>query len=227
MLELVHLGERRDALPIEMSGGMQQRLAMARAFATGSKLVLLDEPMNALDAYLRAELRVELRRMAKKLGLTCIHVTHDQEEAMSLADKVVIMRNGRVLQSGTPEEVYNRPASPFVSNFLGEANFLRANFEKGTAKILGHDIFSKLSGEQIAVIRPENLELGSKGAEVKVVGSRLLGPFIRYDVDYEGMRLSVRACEDKRGATHVTFKNENIIFFKEPEEGLERSLLIE
>jgi len=227
MLSLVHLAERSGAIPRELSGGMQQRLAVARALATGSKLLLLDEPMNALDAYIRKELRLELRRMVKRLGLTAIHVTHDQEEAMALADKVVIMRNGRILQVGTPGEVYNHPASPFVANFLGEANFLRANFERGRAKLLGQEISAKLSGEYIAVIRPEDLELGSSGARIKIVGERMLGPFFRYDVDYEGMRLAVRACEDRSGATRVAFNPERVIFFKEPEEGLEKSLLIE
>jgi ABC-type Fe3+/spermidine/putrescine transport system ATPase subunit len=227
MLGIVHLADRRDAMPKEMSGGMQQRLAVARALATGSKLVLLDEPMNALDAYIRAELRVELRRMAKKLDLTAIHVTHDQEEAMALADKIVIMRKGRVLQVGAPNDVYNHPSTPFVANFLGEANFLRATFEKGKAKLLGQEVEAKLSGPHIACIRPENLVLGRSGARVKVVGSRLLGPFYKYEVDCEGMRLVVRCCEEMDGATHVTFNPDHVLFFKEPDEGLERSLLIE
>jgi ABC-type Fe3+/spermidine/putrescine transport system ATPase subunit len=226
MLELVHLGDRLDALPREMSGGMQQRLAMARAFATGSKLILLDEPTNALDAYLRAELRVELRRMAKRLGLTSIHVTHDQEESMALADQIVIMRNGRILQSGAPEEVYRQPNSPFVANFLGEANFMRANFENGKAKVLGQVIDAKLKGEQIAMIRPEHLKLGKKGAPIKLAGVRMLGPYFSYDADYEGMRLVVRTHDDKKGATHVTFNPKHVQFFEEPDEGLEKSLQV-
>ena len=227
MLNLVHLGERLDAFPREMSGGMQQRLALARAFATGSKLVLLDEPTNALDAYLRAELRNELRRLAKELGLTVIHVTHDQEEALALADKVVIMRSGRILQVATPREAYFSPISPFVANFLGEANFLRASFEDGKAVILGHEVSAKLSGEHIAVIRPEHFDLGEKGAKMRMISKRMLGPFYKYSIDCEGMRLSVRSTKDRTGATHVSFNPKHVMFFKEPPEGLEKSLLIE
>jgi len=227
MLGLVHLAERQDALPRELSGGMQQRLAMARALATGSKLILLDEPMNALDAHIRAELRVELRRMAKQLGLTAIHVTHDQEEAMALADKIVIMKKGQVLQVGTPKEVYDRPANPFVAGFLGEANFLRAKFEKGRTMLLGHEIKAKLSGEYVGVIRPEHLHLRKNGASVKIIGSKRLGPFYRFDVDYQGMVLSVRTGYDRSGLSHLTFDPKNVLFFKEPEEGLEKFLAVE
>jgi ABC-type Fe3+/spermidine/putrescine transport system ATPase subunit len=227
MLGLVHLEDRADAFPREMSGGMQQRLALARAFATGSKLILLDEPTNALDAYLRAELRVELRRMAKKLGFTAIHVTHDQEEAMALADKIVIMRKGMVQQWGDPQEVYSRPSTPFVANFLGEANFIRATFEDNCATVLGKEIKAKAAGERIAMIRPENLDLGSQGTKARVVGSRMLGPYYKYDVDCNGLRLSVRTRKDRHSATKISFNPKNVVLLEEPEEGLERSLLIE
>jgi ABC-type Fe3+/spermidine/putrescine transport system ATPase subunit len=227
MLEIVHLGERLGAFPRELSGGMQQRLALARALATGSKLLLLDEPTNALDAYLRAELRVELRRLAKKFRLTAIHVTHDQEEALALADKVIIMRGGKVLQIGTPDEVYNHPASPFVANFLGEANFLRANFENGKAIILGHEVVAKLSGEQIAVIRPEHFDLGKKGAKMKIINKRMLGPFYKYEIDCDGMRLVARSGRDRSEATRVSFSPKHVMFFNVPDEGLEKSLLTE
>lgn len=227
MLELVHLGQRGEALPRELSGGMQQRLAMARALATGSKTMLLDEPMNALDAHIRLELRMELRRMVKKLGLTAVHVTHDQEEAMALADRIVIMRKGQVLQVGTPHEVYRRPASPFVAGFLGEANFLRAHFENGKAELLGKRVGARLNGDYVAVIRPERLQLGGKGAKVKIVEGRMFGPYYKYDVDYEGMRLGVRTRVEKAGATRLAFDPRDVLFFKEPEEGLEKSLLTE
>jgi len=224
MLKLVHLGDRADALPKELSGGMQQRLAIARALATGSKLVLLDEPMNALDAHIRVELRDELRRMAKQLGLTVIHVTHDQEEAMALADKIVIMRKGKILQVGPPKEVYDRPAGPFVASFLGEANFLRVTFEDGKASLLGHSVKANLRGQQIACIRPEYLRLDNKGAKIKIISGRAYGPFFKYEVDFNGIPLSVRATHDKAEATHLDFDPEQVIYFNEPDEGLEKAL---
>ncbi|VVB56541.1 Trehalose/maltose import ATP-binding protein MalK [uncultured archaeon] len=224
MLKLVHLAERADAIPKELSGGMQQRLAIARALATGSKLLLLDEPTNALDAHIRTELREELRRMAKQLGLTVVHVTHDQEEAMALADKIVIMRQGKILQAGTPKEVYEHPATPFVANFLGEANFLRVTFEDDRAQLLGRPVEARLRGPHIACIRPESLRLDDKGAKIRILGSRAFGPFYKYDVDYNGLSLRVRATHDKSDATHVSFDPADVLYFSEPDEGLEKAL---
>ncbi len=224
MLQMVHLADRADAIPKELSGGMQQRLAIARALATGSKLLLLDEPTNALDAHIRTELREELWRMAKKLNLTTIHVTHDQEEAMAIADKIVIMRRGKILQVGAPKEVYHHPTSPFVANFLGEANFLRVDFQNGEAQLLGRTVKAKLAGPHIACIRPEFLHLDQKGARMRIVTCRAFGPFYRYDVDCNGLPLIVRATHDKTDATHVNFDEEHVLYFSEPEEGLERAL---
>ena len=227
MLELVHLKGREGALPRELSGGMQQRLAMARALATGSKLLFLDEPTNALDAHIRVELRTELRRMAKKLKLTVIHVTHDQEEAMALADRIVIMKNGQVLQAGAPSEVYHRPASPFVASFLGEANFMRVKFSRGEASLLGQKLCTKLNGEYVAVIRPENLRFSHRGAKIEVVSSRSYGPFYKYEVDCDGVRLQVRTTHRYEETGRIDFSPKNVLYFKEPEEGLEKSLGIE
>ncbi len=130
MLDLVHLSAWRNAYPRELSGGMQQRVALARALATQARLLLLDEPLRALDARLRVELRRQLRNLAKDLGITTLHVTHDQEEAVSIADRMVVLRRGRVVQVGPPQEVYERPQEPFVANFVGEANFFQGVLEK-------------------------------------------------------------------------------------------------
>jgi ABC-type Fe3+/spermidine/putrescine transport system ATPase subunit len=123
LLDLVRLTRRADAYPRELSGGMQQRNALARALATNPKVLLLDEPLRALDARLRINLRQELRSLAKALGLTVIHVTHDQEEALVMADRIAVIRHGRVAQVGPPREVFDRPVSPFVANFVGQSNF--------------------------------------------------------------------------------------------------------
>ena len=125
MLEMVHLYDRRDAMPNELSGGMQQRNALARALSADAKILLLDEPLRALDARLRIDLRYELKRLAKAMKMTTIHVTHDQEEALTISDRIILLREGKIIQSGTPQEIFNEPASPFVQHFIGEANFIK------------------------------------------------------------------------------------------------------
>jgi ABC-type Fe3+/spermidine/putrescine transport system ATPase subunit len=130
VLELVKLDERLDAYPNELSGGMMQRIAVARALAAGAKTLLLDEPLGQLDAKVRNEIRYEIRRMAKDLKLTAIHVTHDQAEAMSISDRIAVMKKGKVVQIGTPQELYMHPNSLFVAHFIGESNFLEGSISK-------------------------------------------------------------------------------------------------
>ena len=132
VLRLVRLDKRANAYPNELSGGMQQRVALARGLASGARLLLLDEPLGALDVRLRLELRTELRRLAKESGLTVIHVTHDQEEAMTIGDRILVLRRGRLQQYGTPYHIYNRPEKIFVANFVGNTNFLEAIVETRT-----------------------------------------------------------------------------------------------
>jgi putative spermidine/putrescine transport system ATP-binding protein len=124
LLERVSLGHLAQRKPGELSGGQQQRVALARALITQPKVLLLDEPLSALDPFLRVQMRAELRRWQKNLGLTFIHVTHSQEEAMALADQMVVMNQGVIEQAGAPAEVYNRPASEFVARFMGGHNVL-------------------------------------------------------------------------------------------------------
>jgi len=127
MLSMVHLIERADAYPRELSGGMQQRCALARALAAEAEVLLLDEPLRALDARLRIELRNELRDLIRHVGTTTVHVTHDQEEALVVADRIAVLRNGELVEVGPAEYVYTHPSSPFVANFLGEMNFFEAH----------------------------------------------------------------------------------------------------
>ncbi|MDQ0350102.1 ABC transporter ATP-binding protein [Ancylobacter vacuolatus] len=124
VLDLVQLGDLAKRYPSELSGGQQQRVALARALATKPTLLLLDEPLSNLDASLRQEMRFELRALQKRIGITTLYVTHDQDEALVLADRVVVMNKGRIEQVGTPEQVYRTPASRFVGNFVGTANLL-------------------------------------------------------------------------------------------------------
>jgi iron(III) transport system ATP-binding protein len=120
-LELVGLQGREERYPSQLSGGQQQRVALARSLALEPRLILLDEPLSNLDAKLREEMRVELRKLIKKVGISALYVTHDQEEAFTISDKVIVMESGRILQYGSPDEIYNRPAHPFVASFIGHS----------------------------------------------------------------------------------------------------------
>ena len=124
MLALVSMSEFADRTPVQLSGGQQQRVALARALMTEPSVLLLDEPLSALDPFLRVRMRSELRRIQSELGITFIHVTHSQEEAMALADLVVVMNDGRIAQAGPPREIYNAPRTPFVARFIGGHNIL-------------------------------------------------------------------------------------------------------
>ncbi len=175
MLELVRLGPLGARHPRELSGGQQQRVALARALVTEPRVLLLDEPLSNLDALLRDEMRVELKRLQEKLGTTMIFVTHDQAEALILSDRVVVMESGRVEQMGRPEEVYRRPATPFVARFLGRANFLAGKVAGSEARGVVVAIDGGLSvvagarpglspGQPVqAVIRQESIRLAPAG----------------------------------------------------------------
>jgi iron(III) transport system ATP-binding protein len=128
-LDLVHLADRAKTRPNQLSGGQQQRVALARALVIRPRCLLLDEPLSNLDAKLRLEMRMEIRRICKQAGLTAVYVTHDQKEALSVADRLAVMRDGAVEQTGSPEEVYRTPANRFVAGFIGEGNFIDGRVE--------------------------------------------------------------------------------------------------
>jgi len=127
LLGLLQLGPMRDRYPSQLSGGQRQRVAIARALAVDPKVLLLDEPLSALDKKLREEMQVELRQLQQRVGITTMFVTHDQEEALALADKIVVMDRGNICQIGTPSEIYNRPVNHFVANFIGKSNIFEAS----------------------------------------------------------------------------------------------------
>ena len=137
LLKLVQLEGMADRFPAQLSGGQRQRIALARALAVEPKVLLLDEPFGALDAQVRAELRRWLRRLHDEIHVTSVFVTHDQEEALEVADRIVVMNKGQVEQSGTPDEVYDNPANPFVLNFLGHVNLFRGRVHQGQAQLGG------------------------------------------------------------------------------------------
>jgi len=208
MLEMVRLYERADAFPQELSGGMQQRVALARALAAGANLLLLDEPLGALDAKIRFDLRYELRKLVKDLGLTAIHVTHDQAEAMAISDRIAVMRKGKILQVGTPQELYLNPKHIFVAHFVGESNFLEGFIVKvgskdsivelrGGLKIKVNDV-SRSKGEKVVLaIRPEAFSIGKRSRKTEnllhgtVERVSFEGTNIRYEVRLENEDLII------------------------------------
>lgn len=159
-LELVQLGQHGDRKPHQLSGGQRQRVALARAMVTNPKVLLLDEPLSALDKALRVDMQIELKRIQREIGITTIFVTHDQEEALTLSDKIGILKNGTMIQAGPPREVYSNPADVFTAEFLGEANFL----SKDGKGVLGLDTASiKLPAgtgtNATLAVRPESMSI--------------------------------------------------------------------
>lgn len=173
MLELVHLSAFADRLPSQLSGGQQQRVALARALAPEPKVLLLDEPLSALDLKLRQAMRVELKQLQEQTGITFIFVTHDQEEALTMSDRIAVMSAGRVQQIGTAREIYEAPENRFVADFIGETNLLEvdvASVSDGRATVIlpgGKQITcpssSSTSGRHHLSIRPERLSISEKG----------------------------------------------------------------
>jgi len=192
LLELVQIGHLAGRYPSQLSGGQRQRAALARALAVEPRILLLDEPFGALDAKVRKELRSWLRRLHNQMGLTSVFVTHDQEEALELADRVVVMSQGRIEQVGTPDEVYDRPATRFVSEFLGEANRLTCHVREGQLDVLGLELRVPPDSpeEMVAFVRPQDLILsreagpGSVPAILRAQGTA--GALTRVHLELDG-----------------------------------------
>lgn len=174
-LRKVHMEHLADRRPNELSGGQQQRVALARAIVVEPEVLLLDEPLSNLDAKLRLEMRSEIRRICTTLGITTVYVTHDQKEALSIADRMAILKDGYVKQVGTPSEIYQRPASQFVAEFIGETNFLQANCtESGIDTPVGmlHSAIEPQPTTTVCSLRPEAIEvLGSPGTTNAFTGT--------------------------------------------------------
>jgi putative spermidine/putrescine transport system ATP-binding protein len=205
LLELVGLGHAGKRYPHQLSGGMQQRVALARSLAIEPKVLLLDEPLSALDAKVRVQLREEIRRIQLELGITTIYVTHDQEEALSISDRVAVLYRGRIEQVGSPAEMYGSPGTPFVAEFIGVMNRLEATVVDGTRGEVEHKGVRLTvgaarglpHGERVLVlIRPETLELETadgvaeaNGLTGEVLTHTFLGPVTRVKVIGEGVDL--------------------------------------
>lgn len=199
VLELVDLVGFEDRKPFQLSGGQQQRVALARALVVEPEVLLLDEPLANLDAKLRVELREEVRKVAKRLSITTIYVTHDQEEAMAVADRIAVMNAGRIQQVGTPEEVYYKPANFFVATFIGRSNVLRGRVAESKGEVAVVDVGflvqaeapQKLApGEEVnVVIRPEDLYLGGGRQMCRVEDVVFLGRYYSTTLNCGGVRL--------------------------------------
>ncbi len=247
VLDLVDMLEDRGLFPAELSTGSQQKVALARALANRAKLLILDEPLSGLDARVRLDLRYALRRVVKDLGLTAIHVTHDQEEAMSVADRVVVMRKGRIVEAGKPEDLYDRPGSVFTANFIGESNFLEGSVRRLRADwafvefrsgyILRVPAKGLLEGDPVVVTaRPEWLSLSKEGfgnvLPGRVESRMFLGSTIRLRVrlfTYDLVSVDVPASQSLNTARDVmvSFHEANILVYPRPYEGLQEALKLE
>lgn len=196
MLQLVDMAGLADRYPRRLSGGQQQRVAIARALVVGPPVMLLDEPFGALDLKLRRRMQLELREILRRVGATTLHVTHDQEEALTLADRIGVMRDGILQQIGVPAEVYQSPVNAFVASFLGEANLLPLTGD-GTLHIGRAAVPVLVDGDgSLACIRPEQIRLtsdGEAGLEGTVRAAVFLGDSVIYDVVVDDEVLRVKS----------------------------------
>ncbi len=212
-LESVALGTFGSRKPSQLSGGQRQRVALARATVVQPKVLLLDEPLGALDLKLREQMQVELKELQRSLGITFIFVTHDQEEALTLSDRIAVFNNGRIEQLGTPAEIYEAPTSPFVASFVGTSNLFD---ETESQQLLG------LSG--VNSIRPEKITLGVKAAGISLPATITeviyLGTSTRLLVELAGgkrltvleQNVSSRSTDDRRGdAVHASFAKADVV----------------
>jgi spermidine/putrescine transport system ATP-binding protein len=198
-LELVHLTGRQTAKPAELSGGMQQRVALARALVLQPKVLLLDEPLGALDLKLRKAMQVELKRIQRDVGITFIVVTHDQEEAMAMADRIAVMHDGRIDQLGAPSQIYDRPATPFVADFIGDINHLEGTLARDGDQLvcdvdgarfgIGLVVREAEIGQRVRIgLRPEELHasMGGDGTPAVALTAMVLGHHLQVVARLEG-----------------------------------------
>jgi sulfate transport system ATP-binding protein len=192
LLRLIQLEHVANHYPAQLSGGQRQRIALARALAVEPKVLLLDEPFGALDAKVRVELRRWLRRLHDEIHVTSVFVTHDQDEALEVCDRIVVMNHGRVEQEGTPDEVYDRPASPFVFDFLGKVNLFHGRVDQGLARMGGMEMAApEHAGAQdtpaLGYVRSHDLEVervrsGASSVAARVASIHAVGPLVRVEL---------------------------------------------
>jgi spermidine/putrescine transport system ATP-binding protein len=229
-LDLVDLGGREKRKPSQLSGGQQQRVALARALVNRPRVLLLDEPLGALDLKLRKQMQLELKRIQHEVGITFVHVTHDQEEAMTMADLIAVMDAGHIEQLGTPTELYETPKTAFVAGFLGVSNLIDGTARDGVVEAAGGIRLQTRNGASGAVqvgVRPEKIQLnGSEANQIpgRVLESAYIGVATQYVVETDVGRLMVFA-QNTHGspepigpgsAVTLTFSPESTFVLEEP-----------
>ena len=197
-LEMVQIAHLKDRKPNELSGGQQQRVALARAFVIEPSVLLMDEPLSNLDAKLRVQMRTVIKKLQRRLGITTIYVTHDQEEALAISDRIAVINGGTIMQIGTPDEIYAKPQNPFVANFIGVSNFIDCIVEpNSTVNVKGElrtliPMRREYTGPARISARPEQLFFAEQGMPGTVTLSTFLGDFIQYEVMLDdGQELTV------------------------------------
>ncbi|MDD3904502.1 MAG: ABC transporter ATP-binding protein [Sphaerochaeta sp.] len=199
VLEIVHLSQYADRIPSQLSGGQQQRVALARALVAKPQLLLLDEPLSNLDAKLRDSMRFEIKEIQKNLGITVVYVTHDQMEAMTMSDRVIVINHGDIQQIGKPTEIYRFPANQFVADFVGKINFIRATSANGELQFKDSpqkiEYDGPLQGDVVVGIRPENMRFVKASGDLKgtLVSKFYLGDVNDCRIDIGGENLRVIA----------------------------------
>ena len=221
-LELVQIGHLAKRKPSELSGGQQQRVALARAFVIEPSVLLMDEPLSNLDAKLRVQMRTVIKKLQRKLGITTIYVTHDQEEALAISDRIAVMKDGVIMQCGTPTEIYAKPQNPFVAGFIGVSNFLDCTMEKaGLVDIKGElkinlPVKSSYTGPAKLSARPEQLFFSDSGMPGTVQFSTFLGDYVEYEVQLDdGQSLVVN--EYTKDTTEVYEAGEKVFLRFDPQ----------
>lgn len=192
-LDLVKIGDLKDRMPDELSGGQQQRVALARAFVIEPGILLMDEPLSNLDAKLRVEMRSMIKKLQQQLGITTIYVTHDQEEALAISDRIAVMNQGHIMQVGRPDEIYRKPANLFVANFIGNSNQIEGEITEskdGIGTLVVKDGYTvkvpvkeSYTGPVTAAIRPEYFHFGTEGMKGTITLATFLGDFVLYEVE--------------------------------------------
>ena len=239
--EILDITQYLDRKPKALSGGQRQRVAIGRAIVRNPKVLLMDEPLSNLDAKLRNQMRAEIIKLRQKIDTTFIYVTHDQVEAMTLGDRIVIMKDGYIQQIGTPQEVFNHPVNLFVAGFIGtpQMNFFNAKLDNGKVTVQGHDIelttdqkaaCKDKSGDVILGIRPVHVSLADKGIEAKIDVTELMGSELHLHLDSNGKdvvvvvpttEIDVDKLHGSHDTVHYTFKPELMhIFDKTTEKAL-------
>ncbi|MDY6062697.1 MAG: ABC transporter ATP-binding protein [Erysipelotrichaceae bacterium] len=227
VLKIVQIENLKDRMPDKLSGGQQQRVALARAIVIEPKILLMDEPLSNLDAKLRVQMRTVIKKIQRKLNITTVYVTHDQEEALAISDRIAVMNKGKIMQIDTPTKIYQKPANSFVAGFIGISNFMTADvIDNNKIKIDDYELEVKLSEnvEKVLVsVRPEQIKMSdnlNSGIIGNITMSTFLGDYIYYEVELEnGEVIEVHEYTDNtltirdEGRVSLTFDSNNISLF--------------